>query len=64
MSTYLCPSCAGRGSVGVYSRTGGQVDAISTTTCLTCGGSGSIKARVASGSDTTQQTTKDDDENF
>ena len=63
MATYLCPSCAGRGSVGVYSLSGGQVDAISTTTCLTCNGTGSIGGRVVTGSDT-QQTTKDDDENF
>ena len=63
MSTYLCPTCAGRGSVGVYSRSGGQVDAISTTPCLTCGGKGSIGERVVTGSDT-QQTTKERDETF
>ena len=47
MSTYLCPTCQGRGSVGVYSRTGGQVDAISTTTCLACAGTGSIGPKWA-----------------
>lgn len=39
-TTYLCPACQGRGYTGVYS---GEY-AISTTTCLTCAGKGSIGA--------------------
>jgi hypothetical protein len=43
MSTYLCPSCQGRGSVGVIA-TFGFPHATSTTTCLSCGGTGAIGA--------------------
>ena len=44
MSTYLCPSCQGRREVGVFPTFGDTACATSTTTCLTCGGTGSIGA--------------------
>jgi hypothetical protein len=42
MSTYLCPSCQGRREVGVSPTFGDTAFATSATTCLTCGGTGSI----------------------
>ena len=49
MSTYLCPSCQGRGNEAVYSNSGGARDIVSSQPCMTCAGKGSIGASEPKG---------------